>query len=298
MVKQYICGTCGKVFKQKGHYTNHLNRKRPCKPIENKVIEKQIQKKLQELSDKGDITIVNKNLISSIENNTETIEMSEKKFKFIDLFCGIGGFHQALNKLNCECIIACDIDKACRENYKLNYSIEPHPDIRKINPDDIGETVDIICGGFPCQAFSNAGKKKMFDDDRGLLFDEIIRLAKVKKPKFMFLENVKHILKVGDKQVIEYIKQKLHENDYHLQLFEISPHHYGVPQQRDRVYFVCVRNDIYNGSDIVLPPKVKDFKFEDFLDKKDEIDPKYFIDGDVLQCLNAWEEMIKIFPPG
>ena len=221
-----------------------------------------------------------------------------RDINFIDLFCGIGGFHQALTKLGCNCILACDIDKNCRENYKLNYNIDAHPDVRKINPNDINERVDIICGGFPCQAFSNAGKKKMFEDDRGLLFDEIIRIANETKPRFMFLENVKHILKVGEGKVIEYIKKKLDENNYHLQLFKISPHHYGVPQQRDRVYFVCVRKDIYNNKDIVLPPKIKDYNFETFLDKKDEIDEKYFIKGDILECLNAWEEMIKIFPEG
>jgi len=236
--------------------------------------------------------------LSSQEVSTQNESTNEDKMKYIDLFCGIGGFHQALDKLNCECVLACDIDKACRINYELNYGIEPHPDVKKINPDEIESNVDIICGGFPCQAFSNAGKKQMFNDDRGLLFDEIIRLAKVKNPKFMFLENVKHILKVGDKKVIEYIKKKLDDNNYILQLFEISPHHYGVPQQRDRVYFVCVRKDVYNGSKIELPPKVADFAFEKFLDKKEDIDQKYFIDGDVSECLNAWEEMIKIFPPG
>lgn len=217
---------------------------------------------------------------------------------YIDLFCGIGGFHQALDKLGCKCVLACDIDKACRENYTSNFGIEPLSDVRKIDPNEIEGDIDIICAGFPCQAFSNAGKKKMFDDKRGILFDEIIRIANVKTPKFMFLENVKHILKVGDKKVIQYIKEKLNENNYHLQLFEISPHHYGIPQQRERVYFVCVRKDVYNGLDIVLPPKIKSFKLEDFLDKKDKVDPKYFVDGDVLRCLNAWEEMIKIFPPG
>ena len=145
----------------------------------------------------------------------------KSKMKFIDLFCGIGGFHQALNKLDCECVLACDIDEACRENYKLNYGIEPHPNVIKINPEEIGGNIDIICGGFPCQAFSNAGKKKTFKDDRGLLFDEIMRISKVKKPKFMFLENVKHILKVGDGEVIEYIKRKIDEHDYHLQIFQI-----------------------------------------------------------------------------
>ena len=140
------------------------------------------------------------------------------------------------------------------------------------------------------------GKKKMFDDDRGLLFDEIMRIAKVKNPKFMFLENVKHILKVGDKKVIEYIKNKINNYGYNLQIFQISPHEYGVPQQRERIYFVCIRKDIYNGNDIILPPKSTNLKFENFLDKKEDIDKKYFIDGDILKCLNAWEEMIKIFP--
>ena len=248
------------------------------------------------MKDKHGIDVDKVDKVEVKEEENVTSNNIDIKLKFIDLFCGIGGFHQALDKLGCKCILACDIDKACRINYKLNYDIEPHPDVRKINPKEIKEDIDIICGGFPCQSFSNAGKKKMFEDDRGLLFDEIMRIAKVKQPKFMFLENVKHILKVGDKKVIEYIKNKIDNYGYNLQLFEISPHVYGVPQQRERVYFVCVRKDIYNGTDIVLPPKINDFKFVDFLDKKEEIDSKYFIEGDTLNVLNAWEEMIKIFP--
>lgn len=307
----YSCEKCGKTFKQKGHYMKHLQRKTPCDNIKDKIenivekkVDELVKEKLQDLVDKGEIEIKNTNLISHNVKIKKHIpkkmveENNDYQYTYIDLFCGIGGFHQALNRLNCDCILACDIDKACRVNYKLNYDIEVHPDVKKIDPEEIIEDIDIICGGFPCQAFSNAGKKKTFEDDRGLLFDEIMRIAKVKKPKFMFLENVKHILKVGDKKVIEYIKQKINDYGYHLQIFEISPHQYGVPQQRERVYFVCVRKDIYNGSDIVLPPKVDDFKFEDFLDDVKDIDPKYFIDGDTLQVLNAWEEMIKIFPPG
>lgn len=213
---------------------------------------------------------------------------------FIDLFCGIGGFHQALIKLGCKCVLACDIDKHCREVYKNNYNIEPVNDVKKIVKEHIKENVDIICGGFPCQPFSNGGKKKMFDDDRGLLFDEIIRIAKFTNPKFMFLENVKHILKVGDGKVIEYIKKKIDETGYHLHgPFQISPHDYGVPQQRERVYFVCVRKDLYKNNEFVLPPKQQNYKFEDFLDK--DIEDKYYIKDDVLQCLEAWEEIIKQF---
>jgi DNA (cytosine-5)-methyltransferase 1 len=219
---------------------------------------------------------------------------SNTQLKFIDLFCGIGGFHQALIKLNAKCILACDIDKFCREVYTNNYAITPCEDVKKIDPLEL-EDFDIICGGFPCQAFSNAGKKKTFEDDRGLLFDEIIRIAKHKKPKFMFLENVKHILKVGKGEVIKYIKEKLDSINYNVQIFNMSPHEYGVPQQRERVYFVCVRKDIYKSPVELLTPKTNQIVFQNYLDKKEDIDDSYFLNGDLLECLTAWDEMIQLF---
>ena len=146
-----------------------------------------------------------------------------------------------------------------------------------------------------CQAFSNGGKKKCFDDERGLLFDEIVRIARAKQPRYMFLENVKHILKVSNGEVIEYIKNKIATIGYKLQLFQISPHNYGIPQQRERVYFVCVRNDIYNGNDIVLPTYKGKMEFQKFLDKKEDINEKYFIKGDTLDVLESWDIMVKTF---
>ena len=291
---EYSCQACGKTFKQKCHYEKHLQRKTSCDNIRDRIeyiIDKKVDEKIQNLIDQGIITI-NQNLIDINNNQTK-----QNKMKFIDLFSGIGGFHQALQSLKCECILACDTDKQCRKNYKENYNIDPHPDVKKLDPNEFDD-IDIICGGFPCQAFSNAGKKKTFNDERGLLFDEIMRIAKVKQPKFMFLENVKHILKVGNGEVIKYIKQKIDDHGYHLQIFQISPHEYGVPQQRERVYFVCVRKDIYNDKQIELPPKTRNLQFEDFLDKKEDVDPKYFIDGDTLKCLEAWEEMIQQFEVG
>ena len=217
---------------------------------------------------------------------------------FIDLFSGIGGFHQALSSLKCNCILASDKDKHCNINYKDNYNIEPVTDVKEIKPETL-EDFDILTGGYPCQAFSVAGNKKAFNDERGLLFDEIIRIAKVKKPKFMFLENVKNILKVDDGKVIQYVRQKLDENNYNLQLITMSPHLYGVPQQRERVYHICVRKDIYNGKDVILPPiKNKTIRLDDYMLKPNEVDNKYFINGDVLKCLEAWNEMIKIFEVG
>lgn len=111
----------------------------------------------------------------------------------------------------------------------------------------------------------------------------------------MFLENVKHILKVSNGEVIEYIKNKIAHFGYHLQLFQISPHQYGIPQQRERVYFVCIRNDIYNNSDIILPQYDGTIDFQSYLDKYEDIDKKYMLDGDVLNTLNAWDEMISQF---
>lgn len=146
--------------------------------------------------------------------------------------------------------------------------------------------------------FQMRGKKRTFDDKRGLLFDEIIRLAVAKQPKFMFLENVKHILKVGNGEVIQYIESEINRIGYHLQKIEVSPHHYGIPQQRERIVFVCIRNDIYKEHpiDIQLPPRVSEYKY--IFQDKDEVDKKYLVDGDILQCLEAWEEMIQLFEVG
>jgi len=217
---------------------------------------------------------------------------------FIDLFSGIGGFHQALIKCGCKCVLACDIDKTCRENYTLNYQVEVHPNIKQLKEEELPD-FDIICGGFPCQPFSNGGNKKTFDDERGLLFDEIIRIATYKLPRFMFLENVKHILKVGNGEVFNYIKKKIAQIGYQLEWHIMSPHQYGIPQQRERVYFICIRNDIYNHIPVCLPTyNNSTMNFKDYLIDKQDIPEKYFINGDLLHVLHAWDELIKQFDEG
>ena len=265
---------------------------------------------LELINNKKETTINSLDIVNNIQvqemlNNTHPIinSMDINKIeapttlKYIDLFCGIGGFHQALNKIGAKCVLSCDIDKDCRQVYLDNYGIEPVNDVKKIDENNMPD-FDILCGGFPCQAFSNGGKKMCFDDERGLLFDEIIRIAKVKKPRFMFLENVKHILKVSDGKVIEYIKTKIASIGYKLQLFQISPHNFGIPQQRERVYFVCIREDIHNGVDIKLPIFNGEIEFDKFLDKKTSIDSKYFIKGETLEILNVWDQMIQHFEVG
>jgi DNA (cytosine-5)-methyltransferase 1 len=240
---------------------------------------------------------VNMAPITNIEVEIPSLETETSGLKFIDLFCGIGGFHQAMKMIGGTCVLACDIDKDCRRVYFDNYGLEPLSNVKDINEKTM-PNFDILCAGFPCQAFSNGGKKKCFGDDRGLLFDEIVRIAREKQPKFMFLENVKHILKVSNGEVIQYIKKKIDDIGYILQLFEISPHNFGIPQQRERVYFVCIRKDIYNGIPITLPTYTGTLDFTRFLDNPEEINDKYFIKGDVLNVLNAWDKMVKQFQVG
>ena len=248
-----------------------------------------------------------KDIIKLILDKTQPNHSTNPKpqqLTFIDLFCGIGGFHQALHKLDCKCVLACDIDKKCRESYLTNYDIEPVSNIK-----DIDETTmpdfDILCAGFPCQPFSNGGKKKSFGDSRGLLFDEIMRIANHKKPRFMFLENVKHILKVSNGEVIEYIKTRIHDIGYTLQIFQLSPHNYGIPQQRERVFFICTRNDIASTNanantktPITLYSKNLNLTIEDIIRPDEEVDPKYKITDDVKNVLDAWDELIQHFEVG
>ena len=223
----------------------------------------------------------------------------KNKIKFIDLFCGIGGFHQALNKYNSECVFACDIDDKCREVYELNYGIKPEKNIKDINEKNI-PNFDVLCAGFPCQSFSNGGKKKSLNDSRGTLFEDILRIANEKKPKFMFLENVKHIKKIDNGNTFSYIIKRINETGYYVNnentIFELSPHNLGIPQQRERVIFVCIRNDIYDSNktiDFKLPNKK--INLDKIIEKDTNLTNKYKIPKDIENILNVWDEMIKIF---
>jgi len=123
-------------------------------------------------------------------------EQKLKGYKFIDLFCGIGGFHLALSSFGAQCVFASDIDKEACAVYEKNFNMKPDGDITKIEAKDIPKH-DILCAGFPCQPFSISGNQKGFDDEkgRGKLFFDIVRIAKYHKPKVLLLENVKNFEK-------------------------------------------------------------------------------------------------------
>jgi len=168
-----------------------------------------------------------------------------RKFKFIDLFCGVGGFHLALENLGGSCVFASDIDSDCRKVYHDNFGLEPVGDITKVDEKEIPEH-DVLCAGFPCQAFSKAGHRRGVNDPRGTLFFEIIRIAKYHQPKYMILENVRNLAGHDGGNTWRVIRYNLRELGYNVSDEPIifSPHYLGIPQHRERVFILCKRKDI------------------------------------------------------
>ena len=165
--------------------------------------------------------------------------------KFLDLFAGIGGFRMGLESLGHECVGFCEIDKFARKSYKAIYDtegeIELH-DITQVTNEEWRKfrgTVDIICGGFPCQAFSIAGKRKGFlDETRGTLFFEIARAAKEIQPPLLFLENVKGLLSHDQGRTFRTILSTLDELGYDAEWQILNSKDFGVPQNRERVFII------------------------------------------------------------
>jgi len=171
-----------------------------------------------------------------------------KNFKFIDLFCGIGGFHLALEKLGGKCVFACDIDETCRKVYAANFKMQPASDITLVKETDVPKH-DVLCAGFPCQAFSKAGARKGFEDTRGTLFFHIARIISHHKPKYLILENVRNLVSHDNGDTWKTIAKTLDSLGYVFQNPPVifSPHLIGIPQFRERVIILAQRKDLpYN----------------------------------------------------
>lgn len=161
--------------------------------------------------------------------------------KYIDMFSGIGGFRSGLEKIGgFECVAYCEIDPYAKKAYEALYNTEGEiyfNDARTINPDKLPD-IDLICGGFPCQSFSVAGKRKGFDDTRGTLFFEIARIARAKKPTFLFLENVPGLLSHDGGRTFATILGTLDELGYDVAWQVLNSADFGVPQSRKRVFII------------------------------------------------------------
>jgi len=231
----------------------------------------------------------------SAQEVTEIVEPMAG-LKFIDLFSGVGGFHLALKSLGAECVLACDIDQKCRDTYKENFGLEPHPDITELKTEDI-PAFDILCGGFPCQAFSHAGAQGGFEDTRGTLFRHICRILKDKQPSYFILENVKN-LKGHDKgKTIQVIYKSLREVGYttYDSPIVLSPHHLGVPQHRERVFILGVRNDLAAGKTLTPFPPVKAAKTDISSVLEPAEESQVGLSAGDQSVLNLWEEFVQHF---
>lgn len=157
--------------------------------------------------------------------------------KFFDLFCGIGGFRLGLEQSGHECIGACEIDRYARQVYEKRFDKVPMwSDATKINPGELPD-FDMLSAGFPCQAFSLAGRRLGFEDSRGQIFYEIARIAREKRPKLLFLENVKGLLFHDGQKTITVILNTLEELGYDIE-WQVINSKYFVPQNRERIFFI------------------------------------------------------------
>ncbi|WP_435197975.1 DNA cytosine methyltransferase [Lactobacillus iners] len=195
---------------------------------------------------------------------------SLKGYKFIDLFAGIGGFRLALESFGAKCVYSNEWDRFAQETYQMNFGDTPEGDITQVDETSIPDH-DILCAGFPCQPFSISGKQYGFEDSRGTLFFDVARIVKEKRPKVVFLENVKNFATHDGSKTIRVVKNTMLELGYSFQFRVLNPINYGIPQKRERVYMVCFRNDVERES-FVFPQPFKLNRFvEDFLLPDNEV---------------------------
>ncbi|MDY0138672.1 MAG: DNA cytosine methyltransferase [Candidatus Izemoplasmatales bacterium] len=192
--------------------------------------------------------------VNPIEHN---VIQKKERFTFIDLFAGIGGFHLAMHNIGGNCVFSSEWDKDARNTYETNFKdISPNlfndnmfaGDITKVDPNEIPNH-DVLCAGFPCQPFSQAGYKLGFEDTRGTLFFNIAEILKVKKPKAFFLENVRGLMNHDGGKTFEAIKNTIEELGYSFYFKIVKASEFGLPQHRPRMFMVGFKD------------KTIDFKF-------------------------------------
>ena len=195
--------------------------------------------------------------------------------KVFEMFAGYGGASFALKRegIEHEIVGYSEIDKFAIQCYEQNHKGKNFGDCTKINPNELPD-FDLLTGGFPCQSFSAAGKGLGEQDTRGTLFHEIIRIAEVKKPKYILLENVKGLTFKPHKATFEKILSELDRIGYNVIWKVLNSKEYGIPQNRERVWFVCFRKDIKNNFEFPQKEELKIF-LKDILE--DEVDEKYFL---------------------
>lgn len=220
--------------------------------------------------------------------------------KFIDLFAGLGGFHLALTRLGHDCVFACEKEEHLRQLYKANFDLLPEADIRLADVEQIPKH-DILCAGFPCQPFSKAGGQEGFACPKnGDLFDYVLRIIRRHKPKYLLLENVPNLKWHNNGDTFGNLKGQLERLGYTVKYEKLSPHHFGIPQIRERIFIVASRAGL---SDFEWPKPIKSRRsIRSILTAKPKSARR--LSKQVESCLDTWQQFIASmpsnvdFPPG
>jgi len=213
--------------------------------------------------------------------------------EFVDLFAGLGGFHQALTRFGHTCVFACELDKDLRALYERNFGLPTHGDIRTIPIDDIPRH-DILCAGFPCQPFSKAGEQKGRDcPDWGDLFDYVLKVLKRHTPRYILLENVPNLKNHDGGKTWDEMEAALTAAGYYVDVEQFSPHHFGIPQVRQRMYIVGSRFPLWN---FKWPDKapIKDLSIDHILMENPPEARR--LSAQVRECLDVWQDFLDHFP--
>lgn len=214
--------------------------------------------------------------------------------KFVDLFAGLGGFHLAAAHTGAECVFASELDSQLRNIYQENFGIEPAGDIRDVAVDDIPHH-DLLCAGFPCQPFSKAGSQEGWNDKtRGTVFDDVVEILRAHRPEFVILENVAHFVRHDKGHTYRKVEQELQSIGYSVKSAQLSPHQFGVPQIRERLYLVG-RLGSLEGFQWPHPLTTgKELSIKDVLDSNPP--GAVELSQQVIRCLETWQEFLQASP--
>jgi DNA (cytosine-5)-methyltransferase 1 len=217
--------------------------------------------------------------------------------KFIDLFAGLGGFHLALSKAGHECVFACELDETLRSVYELNFGIEPAADIRNVDVATEVPEHDILCAGFPCQPFSKAGEQQGFEDPRWSgLFRVVLEILRERKPRFFIMENVPNLQRHNGGATWQWLKQQLTRAPlkYDISSRLMSPHQFGIPQVRERLFIVGAREGLGGFSWPEPSPETPTPALSTILEQSPSNARR--LTPQVEQCLTVWQEFLDAFP--
>lgn len=220
------------------------------------------------------------------------LPIDNPKFTFVDLFAGIGGFRMAMQNLGGRCVFSSEWDAQAQKTYMLNYGEIPFGDITlEETKSYIPDSFDVLCAGFPCQAFSLAGKRRGFEETRGTLFFDVAEIIRRKQPKAFFLENVKGLLIHDKGNTIKTILKVLREDlNYYVPDPQIvNAMNFGVPQHRERVYIVGFRKD-QNVTEFTYPEPTDTTKTFADIKEKDVVPSKYYLSTQYIKTLVAHKE--------